>query len=292
MRPLGMSGLEVSPIVLGAMLRHSQGIHGHAAIVQAAVDAGSTTIDTAPLYGFGDSERALGRAIAGRRQCVQILTKVGLRWDDAHGDVLFEFWNGRSMQAVRKNSRPESIRLEIERSLARLGIETIDLVQVHHLDRHVAIAESIGALKELRAEGKLRAIGVSNYSQPEIVEAEAALGDVPLASVQLRYNHPSLRTQRSKVHRPPRTVAIGQYVADNPRGDHCYAVRVDSGGRDPGSPVRRSSSLAASIVDPSLIRIYCGGRAPIRERVYRATRGNGGRFSTISARGQGPPDRA
>jgi aryl-alcohol dehydrogenase-like predicted oxidoreductase len=89
---------------------------------------------------------------------------------------------------VRKNSRPESVRTEVERSLERLGVDTIDLVQVHHRDTETPIADTMGALLDLLREGKLRAIGVSNYSVSEMAEARRALGDVPLASNQPEYN--------------------------------------------------------------------------------------------------------
>ena len=89
---------------------------------------------------------------------------------------------------VERNSRPESVRLEVERSLARLGVERIDLVQVHARDPRTPVAETMGALAELRAEGKLDAIGVSNFTVAELDEARLALGEVPLASTQPHYS--------------------------------------------------------------------------------------------------------
>src|SRR5690242_19846216 len=107
---LGQSGVSVSRIVLGAMAlgaaRNDEG--RRAATWRAALDAGITSIDTAPLYEFGRSEELVGQLIAGQRQHVQILTKVGLRWDDAseHGKALFEFRDESGKQrAVRRNSR-------------------------------------------------------------------------------------------------------------------------------------------------------------------------------------------
>lgn len=154
-----------------------------------ALDLGMTTIDTAPIYGFGHSETVVGRAIAGRRDEAVVLTKVGLRWDDDAGKLAFEgkdhLGNARS---IYYNSRPESVLLEVDRSLGRLGIETIDLVQVHWPDPTTPIADTMGALLQARAAGKLRHIGVSNYSPAQMEEARAALGDVPLASDQPRYS--------------------------------------------------------------------------------------------------------
>jgi len=191
---LGRSGLQVSRVVFGAMALSSASRDpaSRERTIHAAVDAGITSIDTAPLYDFGACEELLGRALAGLRQRVQILTKVGLRWDDpqAHGQVLFPFVDAAGrQQAVRRNSRPESVRLEVERSLQRLRVDVLDLVQVHHLDPDTPIEDTMGALAELRRAGKLRAIGVSNYSAAQMARAQAALGDdVPLASNQVHYS--------------------------------------------------------------------------------------------------------
>jgi aryl-alcohol dehydrogenase-like predicted oxidoreductase len=158
--------------------------------IHAAFDAGITTIDTAPMYDLGACEREVGEAIRGLRGRVQIFSKVGLRWDDPTGEVMFtcDDEHGRRV-AVRKNSRPESVRLEVERSLKQLGVAALDAVHVHTLDRETPIADTMGALGDLLREGKLRAIGVSTEFGPdEIIEAQRALGDVPLASVQLHYS--------------------------------------------------------------------------------------------------------
>lgn len=188
---LGRSEVRVSRVVFGAMALSSIAHDPQRRIetIRAAIDAGITSIDTAPLYEFGRSEELLGRALAGVRERVQILTKVGLRWDDPRGQVLFRFEDEQGrQQAVRRNSRPESIRLEVERSLARLGVEVLDLVQVHHPDPDTPIADTMGALAELLRAGKLRAIGVSNYSAAQMQEAQTALGAIPLASNQVHYS--------------------------------------------------------------------------------------------------------
>ena len=190
-RKLGRSFLFVPSLILGAMDRRDSADEERITLFKSAIELGFSTIDTAPLYGFGQAEKQLGALL---RQVshdhVQILTKVGLRWDgDAHGDVLFSFTDAHgSRQQVRKNSRPESLRWEVEQSLKRLGLTSIDLVQVHHPDRHVPIEETMGTLLDLRHEGKLRYIGVSNYSAEQIKAAQQALGDVPLCSVQPEYS--------------------------------------------------------------------------------------------------------
>lgn len=180
---MGATEVEVSPVVMGTMAQAGSGT-SRGDVFRAAVLAGITAFDTAPLYEFGEAERALGAAIKGRRHEVTVLTKVGLRWDTSHGEVLF----AADGKVVRRNSRPESVREEVEDSLKRLGVEALDLVQIHHPDRQTPIADTMGALLDLRREGKLRAIGVSNFTAAETREAEAALGGVPLASNQLEYN--------------------------------------------------------------------------------------------------------
>lgn len=192
-RKLGATDLELPVIVFGAMAfgaqREASSDGVRIATMQAAIDAGITAIDTAPLYEFGRSEELVGRAIRDRRDRVEVLTKVGLRWDTPHGDVLFEFTDSQGVRRqCRKCSRPESVRWEVEQSLSRLSVEVIDLVQVHHPDRHTPIAETMGALLDLRREGKVRHIGVSNYTPAQLREARRALGDVPLASDQAEYS--------------------------------------------------------------------------------------------------------
>lgn len=188
-RPLGSSDLHVSAIVHGAMEFSQREPAERVRTLHAAIDAGITSIDTAPLYGFGESERLVGQAIADRRARVQILGKVGLRWDDDHGEVLFRAQEpGGPLRVVRRDGRPASVRRDVEQSLRRLGIDALDLCQVHHPDALVPIADTMGELLRLRQEGKLRAIGVSNYSAEQVREAARALGDVPLASVQAEYS--------------------------------------------------------------------------------------------------------
>lgn len=188
-RPLGSSGLSISPIVYGAMGFGRSEPSERVRTLHAAIDAGITSIDTAPLYGFGESERLVGQAIADRRDRVQILGKVGLRWDDDHGEVLLTTTRpDGGARVVRRDSRPVSVRRDVEQSLRRLGVDALDLCQVHHPDVQVPIADTMGELLRLRDEGKLRVIGVSNYSAEQVLEAVRALGDVPLGSVQSEYS--------------------------------------------------------------------------------------------------------
>ena len=157
--------------------------------IHAACDAGVTTFDTAPLYGFGAAEELLGRAIADRRSRVQVLTKAGLRWDAAHGRVMFEFADGRgARRAVRKDSRPASIREEVEASLRRLGVECIDVLQLHQPDVDTPIEQTAEALAALLRQGKLRAVGASNFSVRQLESLREALHPLPLVCVQDEYN--------------------------------------------------------------------------------------------------------
>jgi aryl-alcohol dehydrogenase-like predicted oxidoreductase len=191
-RKLGTTDLEVSAVTYGTMGFDGTGSAEDGrreAILETALAAGIDTVDTAPLYGFGRSERLVGRVIARLGARPAVLTKVGLRWDDAHGEVMFRARDddGREL-VVRRDSRPESILLEVERSLERLRVDRIDLIQVHHRDRLVPLGETMGALRDVVQSGAARAVGVSNFTVAEIDEARRALGTVPLASLQSQYN--------------------------------------------------------------------------------------------------------
>jgi aryl-alcohol dehydrogenase-like predicted oxidoreductase len=136
--------------------------------IQAAIDRGITLIDTAPLYGLGASEEIVGKALAqsGARNRVVIATKAGLQWN-----------NGQP----QRNAGRERIFAEIEDSLRRLRTDVIDVYQVHWPDPLVPIEETAQAMNALYKQGKIRAIGVSNFSVPQIKAfAEAA----PLHTVQ------------------------------------------------------------------------------------------------------------
>jgi aryl-alcohol dehydrogenase-like predicted oxidoreductase len=136
--------------------------------IHAALDRGITLIDTAPAYGFGHSEEVVGRAMAerGQRDRVVLATKVGL---ERHGDALF------------RNSTKKQIVEELEVSLRRLRTDYIDLYQVHWPDLRTPYEVTAEALLELKQAGKIRAIGVSNYS----IEAMERFSKVaPLASAQ------------------------------------------------------------------------------------------------------------
>ena len=142
------------------------------ATIRSAVERGITLIDTAPIYGFGRSEEIVGKALAegGLRQRAQIATKVGLAWRD---------------KVIYRDSRPAPIRREIEASLRRLRTDVIDLCQVHWPDLETPFAETADTLEALRRAGKIRAVGVSNFSPPQMDAFRTA---ARLDAVQSPYN--------------------------------------------------------------------------------------------------------
>ena len=138
--------------------------------IRSALERGINLIDTAPVYGFGHSEEVVGKALEGVRDQAVIATKVALDWSEG---------------GPRRNSTPARIRQEVEDSLRRLRTDRIDLYQVHWPDPLVAIEETAAELEKLRQEGKILAIGVSNYSTEQM---DAFRKAAPLASVQPPYN--------------------------------------------------------------------------------------------------------
>src|SRR5712691_5140320 len=119
--------------------------------IRSAVDRGINLIDTAPVYGFGRSEEIVGEALhqRGRRESIILATKVGLDWT-----------NGK----IERNSTRQRILHELEDSLRRLQTDYVDIYQVHWPDPLVPVEETAATLRELYEQGKIRAIGVSNYS--------------------------------------------------------------------------------------------------------------------------------
>lgn len=138
--------------------------------IRGAVHGGINLIDTAPVYGFGRSEEIVGKALEGIRDQAVIATKVALEWPN---------------EEVRRNASAARIRQEVEDSLRRLRTDRIDLYQVHWPDPQVPHEETARELERLRQEGKILAIGVSNYS-PEQLEAFRQFAN--LSTVQPPYN--------------------------------------------------------------------------------------------------------
>lgn len=126
------------------------------ATIHRALDSGITLVDTAPAYGQGHSEEVVGRALKGRRDGVVIATKVGLEWDE-HANV-------------HRNASPKRIKKEIEDSLRRLQTDRIDIYQIHWPDPATPISQTATAMQALFEAGKIRAVGVSNFSPAQMDE--------------------------------------------------------------------------------------------------------------------------
>lgn len=170
--------LEVNRLGFGAMRITGKGIWGEPAdpeeakrVLKRCVELGVNLIDTADSYGPDVSERLIGETLAPYPDGVVIATKAGLV-RPGPGD-----W--------RPDGRPEHIREAIEGSLSRLKLETIDLYQLHRIDPEVPAEESLGTMAELRREGKVRHVGLSEVGVDELRRAQEIL---PIASVQNRYN--------------------------------------------------------------------------------------------------------
>jgi aryl-alcohol dehydrogenase-like predicted oxidoreductase len=160
-RSLGRTGMQVSPLCLGAMMFGTWGNTDHdesIRIIHRALDAGINFVDTADVYSRGESEEIVGKALAGgRREHVVLATKFhGTMGDDPN-------------QAG--NSRRWIVQ-EVEASLRRLQTDWIDLYQVHRWDPWTDHAETLGALTDLQAQGKIRAFGSSTYPASQIAEAQ------------------------------------------------------------------------------------------------------------------------
>lgn len=154
--------------------------------IQTSIDQGVTTLDTAPIYGMGRSEELVGKAIQGRRHEVVIASKCGLRWDSSEGsDPRIQKNMQGEIVVSRRNSQPESIAYECEQSLNRLGTDYIDLYQIHWPDSTTPIEESWEAMVKLKRQGKVRAIGVSNYTLQQLAIAHSIH---PVDSIQLPFS--------------------------------------------------------------------------------------------------------
>jgi aryl-alcohol dehydrogenase-like predicted oxidoreductase len=173
-RRLGASGLDVAEVGLGCMGMSAVYDPGtkdddeSVGVIQRAIDLGVTLFDTSDVYGPYTNEQLLGRAIAGRRDEVVVATKAGCVFHPGS-------------YVPMPDGRPERLRECCDASLARLGVDVIDLWQLHRPDPNVPIEESVGAMAEMIAAGKVRAVGVSEVTVAQLDAAHAAH---PLAGVQ------------------------------------------------------------------------------------------------------------
>lgn len=183
---LGSSGIQCSAIGVGtwAMGGWMWGGGDDAAAVmaiQASLESGVNLIDTAPAYGLGRAEKLVGTALKGRRHEAVIATKCGLVWHTQQGTHFFE----EEGHPVYRHLGRESILHEVEQSLQRLQTDYIDLYITHWQDETTPVAETMGTLLDLKSQGKIRAIGISNAS-PETLAEYLRYGSVD--AIQERYS--------------------------------------------------------------------------------------------------------
>jgi len=159
-RPLGRSGVHVSPLCLGTMMFGPWGNADEAdsiRIIHHALDSGINFVDTADVYSDGESERIVGKALKGRRDDVVLATK---------------FFMPMSENPNHRGGSRKWIMREVENSLQRLQTDYLDLYQVHRPSPDTDVEETLGALSDLVHQGKVRLIGSSSYSASQIVEAQ------------------------------------------------------------------------------------------------------------------------
>ena len=178
-RTLGKSDLNVSVIGFGAWgiggypFWQNEGNEESVNAIRKAFELGINFFDTAPVYGFGLSETLMGKALKDVRKKVIIATKCGLRWKK------------EELKSLSKNASKDSITEEVEMSLKRLQTDYIDLYQIHWPDESTPIAESMEALCKIQESGKIKHIGVSNFSLEQLEEA-VKYGNI--VSLQPMYN--------------------------------------------------------------------------------------------------------
>ncbi|MFJ5088817.1 aldo/keto reductase [Streptomyces sp. NPDC088674] len=219
MKQRTLGDLEVSPLGLGCMgmsafygtTDEKEGIE----TIHRALELGVDFLDTAQMYGPLTNESLVGRAVKGHRDDYVIATKFNLRMDDAVP--------GDPSTVGRQDGSAEHVRTSIEGSLKRLGTDYVDLYYQHRVDPNVPIEETVGALAELVAEGKVRHIGLSEASAQTIRRAHAVH---PIAAVQTEY---SLWTRDPEAEVLPtcRELGIG-FVPYSPLGRGFLAGRFSS----------------------------------------------------------------
>jgi methylglyoxal reductase len=237
-RSLGQSGIEASVIGLGTWAIGGWmwgGTNEREAVdaLKASIDSGITLIDTAPAYGLGRSEQIVGQAIAGRRDQVLLATKCGLVWDTNQGTP-FVMQNGHQ---IHRYLGPESIKRECEQSLKRLRTDHIDLYQTHWQDATTPIEESMSALLQLKREGKICAIGVSNATIEQIVEYRA-IG--PVDTDQEKYS--MLDRNLEAVHLPYLSKNNIAFLAYSPLANGLLSGSMAPGRSFSGDDLRRNNA--------------------------------------------------
>jgi aryl-alcohol dehydrogenase-like predicted oxidoreductase len=202
-RKLGTGGLSVTAIGLGCM--SLSGVYGDAddanseELIRYAIDLGVNHLDSSDMYGWGHNETVIGRAIKGRRDKIVLATKFGQ--------------TQRPGQSNGVNGRPEYVQEACEASLKRLGEDVIDLYYQHRVDPSVPVEETVGAMKRLVEQGKVRFLGLSEAAPDRVRRANAVH---PIAAVQTEYSL-LYRTEAEATREVSRSLGIG-YVAYAPLG--------------------------------------------------------------------------
>lgn len=203
-RELGRSGLEVSALGLGCMgMSEFYGPSDETEavrVIHRAIDLGITFLDTADIYGSGRNEELVGRAIAERRDGIVLATKFGVV-------------RGEDGSFIGLNGSPDYVRAACEASLCRLGTDVIDLYYQHRVDPNTPIEETVGAMAELVAQGKVRYLGLSE-APPEMIKRAAAVH--PIAALQTEYSLWSREPEGESLD-TVRALGIG-FVAYSPLG--------------------------------------------------------------------------
>jgi aryl-alcohol dehydrogenase-like predicted oxidoreductase len=215
-RRLGTQGLTVSAVGLGCMgMSAFYGSFDDAestATIHRALDLGVTLLDTADVYGPFTNEALVGKAIAARRDEVVIATKFGNELD------------GNGTRTGKVNGRPDYLRAAVDGSLARLGVDVIDLYYQHRVDPDVAIEETFGALGELVTAGKVRYLGISEAAADTIRRAHATS---PLSAVQTEYSLFTRDVEDDGVLATVRELGIG-FVPYSPLGRGFLSGKIRS----------------------------------------------------------------
>jgi aryl-alcohol dehydrogenase-like predicted oxidoreductase len=228
-KPLGNQGLEVSALGLGCMgMTYAYGAGDERlgiGTIRRALDLGVTLLDTAEVYGPYTNEELVGRAIAGRREEVQVATKFGFRFDP-----------GDPYLAQGVDGSPENVRRACDGSLQRLGTDYIDLYYQHRVDPGTPIEDTVGAMAELVKAGKVRYIGLSEAAPETIRRAHATY---PLTAVQMEYSLWT-RDPEDGVLPTVRELGIG-FVAYSPLGRGFLTGQIRSADDLPEDDWRRTN---------------------------------------------------
>ncbi len=197
-RTLGSSDITVSTVGIGCNAFGSRIDEAQTkAVVDACFDHGVTFFDTADVYGDGESEVLLGKALAGRRDDIVLATKFGMDMQGRNGDD-----GGRRGSAAY-------VRTAIDASLKRLGTDHVDLYQLHTPDPNTPIEETLGAMNELVVEGKVRAIGSSNLKGWQVMDADWVSRTKGFASFVTAQNEYSLYNRTAEIELVPACLELG-----------------------------------------------------------------------------------